>query len=138
MSGENVEAAKRLRELWLTGGFDAVRDLIAEDVLVTDVRAAPDAPRVVRGRDAMEAAFAGYDEVFDDFVREVDEYVEAGDWVIVVGRWVGTAKLSGARVEDRSVNAACVRGGKLVEWILSLPDKEAALEAVRRRERETT
>ena len=34
--------------------------------------------------------------IFDDFHRENDERGEMGDWLIVVGRWIDTAKRSGA------------------------------------------
>ena len=85
------------------------------------------------GKQQLLGAHERFAEIFDDFTREVDEYVEIGDWVITVGRWVGTARGSGARVEEAGANAARFRNGKVVEWITSFPDKETAIEAVRAR-----
>jgi hypothetical protein len=70
----------------------------------------------------------------DDYYREVDEYVEVADWVIAVGRWVGTGKGSGVPVERPGTNAGRWREGKILEWLFGLDSKEAALEAVESRE----
>ena len=68
--------------------------------------------------------------MLDDLHREVEEWIDAGDWVISVGRWKGRGKASGAEVEGYSANAGRFRDGKLVEWIGNFPTKEAALAAV--------
>jgi ketosteroid isomerase-like protein len=131
MSAENVELAKRASE----GDLETLLDLVADDVTVTDAHAPVDAPTVYRGRQGLLAAYERFVDIFDDFTREVDEYVEVGDWVITVGRWVGTAKGSGARAEEPGANAARFRDGRVVEWIVSFPDKATAMEAVRARQR---
>ena len=64
--------------------------------------------------------------------RENDEYVEMGDWLIVVGRWIGTAKGSGVPIDQRTVNAVRIRDSQVVEWVWSLPDKQAAVDYVQR------
>jgi hypothetical protein len=55
--------------------------------------------------------------------------------VIAVGRWVGKGKSSSVPVEGpRATNATRWPEGKIVEYLLNLESKEAALEAVRMRE----
>jgi len=135
MSGKTpLELAKQFNEAGHRGDIEAALSLIAEDVEVTDLGAPLDAPRVHRGRHELLGYYARFAQDFDDFDREVDEWVEAGDWVIAVGRWVGTGKASGARVESRTASANRFRNGKVVEAILGFPSKEAALEAIRLRE----
>jgi ketosteroid isomerase-like protein len=56
-----------------------------------------------------------------------------GDWLIAVGRWIGTAKGSGAPVSQRTVNAVLIRNGKVAEWVWSFPDRQAAVDYVQRR-----
>jgi hypothetical protein len=48
-----------------------------------------------------------------------------GDWLIVVGRWIGTAKGSAVPIDQRTVNAVRIRDSQVVEWVWSLPDKQA-------------
>ena len=136
MSEENVELAKRFNEAGRRG--DDVEttffQFVAEDVVATDFGDSVDTPNVVHGRNALLDAVRQVAEVLDDYWREVDEYVEVGDWVIAVGRWVGTGKASGVPVERQGTNAGRWHEGKVVEWLFGLDSKEAALEAVKSRE----
>ena len=62
---------------------------------------------------------------------EVDDWIDAGGWVIHLTRWTGRAQMSGAEVEGGyGANASRFRGGKLVEWIGYSRPRIAALEAV--------
>jgi ketosteroid isomerase-like protein len=135
MSGKTpLELAKQFNEAGHRGDIEAALGLIAEDVLVTDLGAPLDAPRVHRVRHELLSCHGRFAQEFDDFDREVEEWVEAGDWVIAVGRWVGTGKESGARVEARTASASRFRNGKVVETILGFPSKEAGLETIAPRE----
>ena len=128
MSPSNLELAKQFNEAGKRGDIEFALSLIAEDVVVTDHGAPLDTSRVQRGRDALLGYYLQFAQEFDDFDREVEEWVEDGDWVIAVGRWVGTGKGSGAHVEVRTASANRFRDGKVVECILGLPSKDAALE----------
>ena len=55
-------------------------------------------------------------------------------WVISVGRWIGRGKESGAEVKGRAASAFRFRDGKVVEYVLGFPSKEAAVEFVRLRD----
>src|SRR4051794_24430616 len=105
---------------------------IAEDVYGEDLNAPPDVSGVFEGRGALRKYMAGWTDVFDDFVAEVDEYIADGDYVITVVRWIGTAKESGARVEWRGADAYRFEDGIMVWWTSGYPDKQAALDAIRR------
>ena len=135
MSEENVELAKRFNEAGRHGDVEAAfLRFVAEDVVATDFGDSVDTPSVVHGRDALHDAYRQVAEILDDYYREVHEYVEVGDWVIAVGRWVGTGKASGVPVERPGTNAGRWREGKVVEWLFGLDSREAALEAVKSRE----
>ena len=133
MSQENVELARHFQEAQ-RGDPDAAMDFVAEDVIATEFGARVDTPRVFRGREAWLSYYGHAAEVFDDYSREIDEWVDVGDWVIAVGRWRGRGKSSGVPVEGRAVNAARWRQGKIVEYLFGFASKDAALEAVRSRE----
>jgi ketosteroid isomerase-like protein len=135
MSEENVEIAKRISAAGRRGDLEAALEFVAEDVVMTNLGWTLDTPRTVHGRDELAAYYAEVTRVFDGFERQVEEWIDADDWVITVGSWVGVGKGSGARVETgRTASAARFHQGKLVELIIGLPDKEAALEAAGLRE----
>jgi ketosteroid isomerase-like protein len=133
MSQENVGLARRFQEAQ-RGDRDAAIEFVAEDVIATEFGGRLDTPRVFRGREAWLSYYGHAAEVFEDYSREIDEWVEIGDWVIAVGRWRGRGKSSGVPVEGRAVNAARWRQGKIVEYLFGFASKDAALEAVRSRE----
>jgi ketosteroid isomerase-like protein len=135
MSEENVELAKRLAEAGKRGDVAAGMELLAEDVVGVEFGDRLDAPKVFHGRKALIDYYAQFADVFEDFEREVEEFVDAGEWVIVVGRWVGKGQSSGVPFEGpRATTASRWREGKIVEYLMNLESKEAALEEVRRRE----
>jgi ketosteroid isomerase-like protein len=134
MSQENVELAKRLNAMVLAGDIDGALPLVADDVVMTEIHGALDEPSVFHGREAGLSHWGASVEVFDDLHREVDEWLDVGDWVITVGRWKGRGKASGAEVEGRGVNATRWRDGKVVEAQMGFGSKAKALEAIGLRE----
>ena len=133
MRATNIELVERLVAATAARDKQAWSRLLAETVVVRDLQPPPDWPALIRGREAVWEHLTLAGEIFDDFHREHDEYVQMGDWLIVVGRWIGTAQGSGAPINQRTVNAVRIRDGRVVEWVWSLPDKQAAVDHVRRR-----
>ena len=130
MSQENVEIAKRFSALLARGEVDAALELVAEDVVVTDFAGPLAQPQVFCGREAALAHWTPHAEIPDNFPLEVDDWIDAGEWVIHVTRWKGRAEISGAEVEGGyGTNASRFRGGKLVEWIGYSRPRIAAPEA---------
>ena len=88
MSQENVEIAKRFVSS-VPSEIDAIAEVVAADVVATNLAGPLDQPQVFHGREAALAHWRRHTEILDDFHREVDEWIDAGDWVINVGRWKG-------------------------------------------------
>jgi len=131
MSQENVEIAKRLNALWVRGEVDAALELVAEDVVVRTLASPLAKPQVFYGPEAALAHWTRHAKVPDGVCIEVDDWTDAGGWVIHVTRWKGRAEASGAEIEGGyGANASRFRGGKLVEWIGYSRPRTAALEAV--------
>ncbi len=66
-------------------------------------------------------------EVYENFRVEPEEYVDAGDKVVVIARIQATGKGSGVELDQRYSFVWTVRGGKLAEVAVFLNRK--ALEA---------
>ncbi len=130
MSHGNVEIAKRFSALLARGEVDAALELVAEDVVVTNLAGPLAQPQVFCGREAALAHWTPHTEIPDGVRLEVDDWIDAGEWVIHVTRWKGRAEISEEVDGGYGANASRFRGGKLVEWIGYSRPRTAALETV--------
>ena len=87
-------------------------------------------PRRSRARAEVLKLCSEWEQAFDGFRAEISEYVDAGDEVVCVTRWVGTGKQSAVVVDVSQVDVYAFRDGKVIEVTLAYRDKRAALEAV--------
>ena len=131
MSQKNVEIAKRFSALFGRGEVGAALELVAEDVVVTSLAGPLARSQVFYGREAALAHLTPHAEIPDGSRLEVDDWIDAGEWVIHVTRWKGRAEISEEVDGGYGANASRLRGGKLVEWIGYSRPRKAALEAVR-------
>ena len=133
MSQENVEVVRHMCEAFLAGDLAA-----ALDVLHGDVTWHGTIGGIEEGRTAH-----GHDEVIEEFVEslrdwerhslEAEDYLDAGDRVVVLWHEVGRGKRSGVEVETRTAVVYTVRGNQVVE-VQGYMDRRQALEAVGRSE----
>jgi ketosteroid isomerase-like protein len=68
-------------------------------------------------------------EIYEDFSVKAEEYIDAGDTVLVVARARGTARGSGLQIDQRWTFVWTVRDGRPV-GMEQHPSREAALKAV--------
>jgi len=133
MSQENVELVRHMCEAFLAGDLAA-----ALDVLHADVTWHGTIGGIEEGRTAQ-----GHDEVIEEFVEslrdwerhslEAEDYLDAGDRVVVLWHEVGRGKRSGVEVETRTAVVYTVRGNQVVE-VQGYMDRRQALKAVGRSE----
>jgi ketosteroid isomerase-like protein len=142
MSEKNVELveliAKRINAISPRSDMNELREFLAEffatDFVMTLIDGPPDQPNLFRGYEAALTYWSTFTDAFADVHREVEELVDAGEWVVSVGHWLGRGKVSGAQVEGRGASAFRFREGKVVEYVVGFPTKDAALETVGLRE----
>jgi ketosteroid isomerase-like protein len=131
VSRENVELIRRGYDAVKRSGFEAMPDLVDDfadpDIEFRAVGRLPDAA-VVRGREPLKQWFAQIIETFD-FSVEAEEFIDAGDAVVVVTRQIGRGKVSGAKATNRVVVVWGIRQGR-VSYVDAYRTKHEALEAV--------
>ena len=95
MSCENVEVIRSIYDDWLAGG--TALDKFDPDIAIIESDTIPGAPSAY-GIEAVQR----YMETFSDYWAEIrfepQEFIEAGDRVVVVARLVGRGKKSGVEV----------------------------------------
>ena len=131
MSRENVELVRTVYEGWERGDFRAGSDLFAPDF---EWKQSPDAvePGSHRGA-AVGTALRHIFDVYEHYRIEAEEYLDAADAVVVVGRARGTARGSGMPLDQRNFLVWRVRDGKLI-GTEAFRNRSEALEAVGLRE----
>jgi ketosteroid isomerase-like protein len=130
MSQENVEVVRRGIDVINEGKLEAVFEFIDEFADPDfEMRTAGHLPDVGRGR-GREAAKALWTEIMETFEWqfEADEFIDAGDAVIVVARQIARGRESGVEVTNRLVMVFGFRDG-MVTSVDAYRTRAEALEA---------
>jgi ketosteroid isomerase-like protein len=92
-----------------------------------------DAHATYHGHAGVRAVVAEFQESFPDYRAEVEEFIDAGEDVVVAVHYSGHGKISGIEADLRVGQVWTVRDSKLVRWRI-YRSKAEALEAVGLRE----
>jgi uncharacterized protein len=113
VSQEDVELVRTIYDRFRAGDLQGGLAVCHPDIEVHDRPEAPD-PQVYRSHDGVveslrvsQAEFTGLDVV-------PEEFIDAGDRVVVVFRFVGTGRTSGIPVDERLAHVWTVRDGKAI------------------------
>lgn len=128
MSEENVEFVRNVFAMLDRGDAEAW-DLLPPDFVIDLSRRLID-PVVLRGADEMRAFYRDLDATWADGAGvEVKELIDAGDKVLVLIRFSGRGKTSGAEVEALVWNLWTFRDGEPVGWTYFGEERAEAREA---------
>ena len=115
MSQKNLETVRRMVDLANRGDVNGIVELMAPDVVCVPAAEQPDS-EPFRGRDAFAEYAREWLAAFDQYVIEVSEYLDLGDYVIVVGRVVARGWGSGAETAGHDAWLYRFRDGLVVEY----------------------
>jgi ketosteroid isomerase-like protein len=139
MSQENVEVVRRLIEAWNRDERERVVPLervvpfLDPDVIFDATRRIIN-PKTYAGIEGIGAMLAERDEVWGEFRMEPDEFVDAGDRVVAIGRWVGKGRGSRVEVNQPIADVFTLSGGRVVRCEIGYSNRAEALEAAGLRE----
>ena len=131
MSQENVEVVRRIYDGWSRGDFSVGADLMAPEFEWHQYAEAVE-PGSHRGA-AIGGAISKIFEIYENFRVGPEEYIDAGDKVVVTAHVQGTGRGSGVELNETFAFVWTVHGGKLAELTL-FRDRRDALEAAGLRE----
>ena len=127
MSQENVEIVRRAVAYEIYGVGDRAD---AEAIFDPNVVMNPTDEGPSFGFDAMRADYKRWASAFDELEVSAEEFIDAGDRVLVTAYHRGRGRGSGAEVDTRFYEVYTLRDGKVVR-VDEFTDREAALEAAR-------
>jgi ketosteroid isomerase-like protein len=127
MSQENVEIVRRCCEAFNRGDYDAALDAL-DSTIEYDLTHFPDG-RVYHGRGGVREAFRIWLGAWDDYRQEQEEFIDAGDEVVVCVREHGRGKGSGLALARATFGVWTLHDGRAVR-IRFYGTRAQALEAV--------
>ena len=122
-----VDTVRRMYELFAAGDYDAAAKLVDPNI-EWDTSAAPTGVRVT-GAEAAMGDYRGMREAWDEYELVTEDFVDAGDHVVVIVRNRGRGVGGGVPIEVRRAHVWGVRDGVPVSFRLYL-DPDEALAAV--------
>jgi uncharacterized protein len=126
---QDVERLRDAYDAFNEGGVEAFLERLTPDFHVRDRDSSPD--RETRyGREGIIQLFDSYMEAFDALRLEPEEFIEAGDQIVVSLRQRIRGKGSGAEVEGHIAHAWTLRGPDIYRLRI-FGDKDQALETLR-------
>jgi ketosteroid isomerase-like protein len=126
MSAENVEVVRSVFAAWLQG--DMATDRLDPEIAMIESSTIPGATSAY-GIDAVRRYMASFANYWDEIRFEPQEYIDAGEQVIVVARLVGRGKASGVDVNRVWAYVWTVRDGKALR-MEGYANRAEALKAV--------
>jgi uncharacterized protein len=129
MSQENVEVVRSVLAAWSTHREQSALGLLDPEIVFDATRRKVN-PKIYVGMEGLRVMLADRDEVWDEFHTEPNEFIDAGDRIVVVGRWIGKGKGSGIEVEQPTAHVFTLSNGRVVRWEFGHSDRREALEAV--------
>jgi uncharacterized protein len=123
MSRENVEVVRRLFESYTRGDYDEALACLAPNVRYEVGQEVP-----ARGREAVRAMWERWETAWDDIETVPEEFLDAGDHVVVTVRYSGRGRGSGIEYDDVLFDVYTMRDGQCVRK-LEFRNRAEALEA---------
>jgi ketosteroid isomerase-like protein len=128
MSQENVEIVRRGYELYAAGDLEGVAGLFAEDAELADaggLGVADTAAGTRYGPEGFLRATEEAVEAFEDYRVDAEEFIDAGESVVVPVRISGRGRASGAKLETRLAHLWVLRDGNVTRGDVYRTTEEA-------------
>jgi uncharacterized protein len=116
LSAPNVELVRRLFADFEAGAIDAVFATFDPDIEWIEPLGYFAGAGGVRGIAAVGEVFAAYPSTWTDFSLVPEDYLDAGDTVVVTGAQRGTSLATGKSFHGRFCNVWTLSAGKVVRF----------------------
>ncbi len=118
MSADNVNIVKGIYQAFGTGDVPAVVAAMSPDIVWNEAENFPYADgNPYRGPDAvLGGVFARIGAEWDGFNVEPEAFHDAGDTVIMIGRYAGTYKATGKTMQPQVAHIWTIADGKAVRF----------------------
>ncbi|MCW3068672.1 MAG: hypothetical protein JWL67_1297 [Solirubrobacterales bacterium] len=127
MTMTNVEVIRAIYDDWLGGGLAI--DKFDPEITMVESSELPGGGASAHGIDAVQRYIESFSSYWEEIRFEPEEYIEAGDQVVVTARLVGRGKASGVDVQRTWAYVWTLRANKALR-MEGYSDLREALRAV--------
>ena len=113
MSAENVEIVRNMWDSWGRGDAEAALSDFDEAIEWEPAADEPDA-RTARGLDGVMKLVGSWNATFEDFTGEPQEFIDAGDLVVVPLHFTGRMRGTQSEVSLDETHVYTLRDGRIV------------------------
>jgi ketosteroid isomerase-like protein len=126
MAGSDAEIIKRAYEAWNRRDYEAAKEFLDSEVEF-DASTRVMNPDTYHGHEGFQRLVEEVAEVWEQWRVEPEEFIEAGEHMVVVARARARGRASGIELDERAFNVWTLRDGKAVR-VAFYYDKDEALE----------
>jgi ketosteroid isomerase-like protein len=123
MSQENVEVVREFFATYRRGDHEGSLACLADDVVYTVSQEA-----TAHGPDAVRTIWERWESAWDELDTVAEEFIDAGEHVVVAVRYTGRGAGSGVPLDARSYEVCTLRDGKIVRKV-EFGERDEALRA---------
>jgi ketosteroid isomerase-like protein len=113
MSRANIELVRAIYDRFRAGDTDGALALHDLEIEIHDRPEIPD-PQVYRGHEGVLSSLSVSRAAFEGLELVPEEFIDAGDRVVVVFRFRGKGRKSGVPIDERLAHVWTIRDGKAV------------------------
>ncbi len=128
MSQENLEVVQRFAYCWSRGDWEGSEAFVDPDVEQHPTVGGVEGGRVLRGVDEIRRDYEEVEETWDEHRVEPEEFIDAGDRIVLLHREYQRGRSSGVELEIDAAVVFDLRDGRIVR-VQGYMDRDAALEA---------
>lgn len=118
MNSTNVEIVRKIYRAFETGDMADFAGALAPDIVWNEAENYLYADRnpYVGAQAIMEGVFARTADDFDGFAVRMDDLIDGGDRVVALGRYSGTSRATGAKLDAQAAHVWTLADGKVVQF----------------------
>ncbi len=116
VASQNIAVIKQLYDLFARKDYESFREICAPDILWIQNDGFPGGGTHQGAEAVVRDVFQNFKNEWDGWKYEIDQYLDAGDTVIVLGRYVGTHLVTGKAMSSSAAHVYDLDGGRITRF----------------------
>ena len=117
MSNQNLDGVRGAYDAFATGDVPAVLGFLSSDIEWTEAEGFPYGGTYNGPNAVLEGVFVRLGTEWDGYAAVPDELIDAGDTVVVLGKYSGKYKATGRSFQANFAHVWKVREGKAIKFV---------------------
>lgn len=117
MSNQNLDGVQGVYDAFAKGDIPAVLGFLASDIEWTEAEGFPYGGTYNGPNAVLEGVFMRLGTEWDGFAAVPDEFIDAGDTVVVLGKYSGKYKATGKSFQANFAHVWKLREGKAIKFL---------------------